>query len=105
MRLRDSFWALLHKESTTVDLVVVERIRLAMLLALDAPGVQEQMALEMCIRFAVDIGELWYLRADLQRVLSQDCTETQTLQLMQNITQLFENHYPRPRRFNPGASA
>lgn len=94
MRTRNSFWGILRREVSEEPAVVVERVRKAMLLALDQYGDLDsdlaQVRVEMCIRFATSLDELWYLRPDLQQALALHLEYTRAQAVLQDITQLFE---------------
>jgi hypothetical protein len=91
-RLRDSFFALLGKEEPETTDVVTERVRLAMLFAMDEHCTQEYVKLDVAIRFADDLTELWYLRPDLMHVLASCQGELTAQQVLRRITSLFKGH-------------
>lgn len=92
-RLRDSLWALLGQERSEAPQAVVERIRQAMLFALDAHCPQEQMQIDMAIRFAADVAELWYLRPELMAAIASCTNERVAQDALRDITALFKGHY------------
>lgn len=93
MRLRNSFWALLSRSATNpaADLVL-ERIRLAMLSALDQHCERDHTEVDRAIRRAKDITALWYARPDLMQAISS-CREQSTAQrVLRDITAMFVGH-------------
>lgn len=101
MRLRNSFWALLGKETRDVPDVVLERIRKAMLTALDLHCDSSFFSLEVTIDYAKDVGELWYLRPELMNAICSSQSETVARKVLEEITSLFEHRHPgsTPSRF------
>lgn len=101
MRLKNSFWALLGREVSEAPAVVAERIRKAMLFALDAHCGNQHHALDLRINVARDIAELWYLRPDLMQAISVSSGEVVARGVLTQITVLFEGHQPgaAPSRF------
>lgn len=101
MRLRESFWAMLGRETTDTPEAVIEAIRVSMLEALDAYCDGNHYALDMKISFATDVSELWYLRPDLMNTISSSQSESVARQALVNITSLFKGHHPSatPSRF------
>jgi hypothetical protein len=77
---------------------VVDRIRQAMLAALDqyrdsdSESNKQQDRLEFPLRFATTLEELWYLRPELRQVISRHLDDAQTQLVMQEITRLFEGY-------------
>jgi hypothetical protein len=98
MRKRNSFWGILSREVSETPEVVVDRIRQAMLAALDQYGDsesennQQQDRLEFPLRFATTLEELWYLRPELRQVIARHQDDARTEQVMQDITRLFDGH-------------
>lgn len=92
-RLRDSFFAILGKEVPEATDVVTERVRLAMLFAMDEHCTQEHVKLDEAIRFADDLTELWYLRPDLMHALASCQNELTAQQVLRRITSLFKGHF------------
>jgi hypothetical protein len=96
MRKRNSFWGILGREVSDTPEVVVDRVRQAMLVALDLYGDresnQQQDRVEFPVRFATTLEELWYLRPELQQVISRQLDDARTQQVMHQITQLFAGH-------------
>jgi hypothetical protein len=92
-RIRDSFWALLGKEVAESSEVVVERVRLAMLFAMDEHCTQDYVKLDMTIRFANDLTELWYIRPDLMHAVSSCQGELTAQNVLCRITSLFRGHF------------
>jgi hypothetical protein len=101
MRLRDSFWAMLGRETSDTPDEVIEAIRAAMLNALDTHCSNNHYALDVKISFATDVSELWYLRPDLMNSISASQSERVAHQALVYITALFKGHHPSatPSRF------
>jgi hypothetical protein len=101
MRLRNSFWALLGRETCDAPDVVLERIRTAMLAALDTHCDTSYFPLEVTIDYAKDVAELWYLRPELMNAISASHSETVARAALTEITALFEKYHPgaTPSRF------
>lgn len=96
MRLRNSFWAMLGRDTSEASALVVERIRKTMLLTLDEHGHDGQdshYALDIKINFAQDIAELWYLRPDLMNAIAATRGEVEAQQVMESVTALFKGHF------------
>lgn len=101
MRLRNSFWALLGQETYDAPDVVLQRIRCAMLTALDKHCDTRYFPLEVTIDYAKDVAELWYLRPELMNAISASHSEAVARKVLVEITGLFENYHPgaTPSRF------
>ena len=105
MRLRNSFFALLGRTGSNVPDRVKERIRLAMLNALDVHCELDHARLDAAIQHAPDVGALWYLRPDLMHAISNHRGETAAHHVMDTITDLFRGHHPAAARRLPPTSA
>lgn len=92
-RVRSSFWALLGRQVSDAPEVIIERVRLAMLAALDAHCGTDHVHIDLAIRFAVDLPELWYLRPDLMQAIASSCDENTAQQVLRGITALFQGHF------------
>lgn len=101
MRLKNSFLAWIGREVCEAPTVVTERIRKAMLFALDAHCGAQRSALDRKINQAQGIAELWYLRPDLMQIISICTGEAIAREVLTQITALFEGHHPMgtPSRF------
>ena len=101
MRLRDSLWALIGRDRTEVPELALEKIRKAMLFALDSRCEETHYALDTKICFAKDVSELWYLRPELMNVLAASCGESQARATLAEISSLFQGHVAgaTPSRF------
>ena len=101
MRLRNSFWAMLGRDVGATPDAVVERVRQAMLLAVDSHCLSSGYAVENNISRARDIASLWYLRSDLMHVIASAQGEAVATECIAAITQLFAGHQPggKPSRF------
>jgi hypothetical protein len=96
--LTDSFLAMLgHVESEDPE-VVIERVRRAILQALedhvDSLEVKEQ--LEHTVLYAIDIETLWYVRPELMSMISVSRSEYVAQQCMTHITAMFTGQNPGP---------
>ena len=92
-RLRDSFFAMLGKEVSEAPNVLIERVRLAMLFAMEEHCTQEYVKLDMAIRFANDLTELWYIRPDLMHAIASCRGELTAQNALRRITSLFKGHF------------
>jgi hypothetical protein len=101
MRLRNSFWAILGKETHDAPDAVLERIRAAMLNALDMHCDTSFFPLEVTIDYAKDVAELWYLRPELMNAICASQSESVARKVLGEITSLFERYHPgaTPSRF------
>ena len=92
-RMRNSFWALLGRPTCEAPEVVLERVRLAMLFAMDEYCTQDHVKLDMAIRFANDLTELWYIRPDLMHAIASGRGEATAQRALRRITDLFLGHF------------
>jgi hypothetical protein len=96
MRKRNSFWGILSREVSEVPEAVIERVRHAMLFALDQYGDresnQQQDRVEFPLRFATTLEELWYLRPELLQVITRNQGDARAQQVLHAITQLFAGY-------------
>jgi hypothetical protein len=93
MRLRNSFWSMLGRDTSEAPELVVERIRTAMLKALIQRRMEDHIALHMRIRFARDLDALWYLRPDLMTAMSACHGESAARVALTEITGMFRGHH------------
>jgi hypothetical protein len=92
LRITDSLLGLLNRSSNT-ETIQVERIRVAMLNAMDAYCGDAHLEIDGPLQFARDIETLWYLRPDLlQAIASSSDQHTATL-IIRDITMMFKGHY------------
>ena len=98
MRLRDSFWALLGRNTEVVPAKVLESVRLSMLMAIDEHCQSAEHHLDDRISFSKDLGSLWYLRADLSDAIANCKGEAVAREALANITKLFKGFEPSPNR-------
>ena len=92
MRIKNSFWGFLSR-TADASTVQIERIRLAMLNALDTHCNNTHTAVDGAIRFAGDIETLWYLRPDLLQAIAS-CRDQHTANgILRDITTLFKGHF------------
>ena len=103
MRFRNSFWAKLGREESEAPQVVVERIRHAMLSALDEYVMENEMGLELQLMTAGDIEGLWFLRTNVMHAIAARQGETVARDCLTQITALFVGHYPCASRSRFGA--
>ncbi len=104
MRLRNSFLAMLGRNLSQAPQAVVERVRVAMAEALAEHCSTDHEELDRRIHYAIDIAELWYLRADLMTAIATSHHETRARACMARITALFEGYQPgaaTPSRLTP----
>ena len=92
-RLRESFFSLLGKEVSEAPNVLIERVRLAMLFSMDEHCTQDFVKLDMAIRFADDLTELWYIRPDLMHAIASCRGESTAHNVLRRITNLFRGHF------------
>ncbi len=94
MRLRNSFWAMLGQQISDAPGVVVERVRQAMLLAVDEHCGEGWSDIDDRISYAQDITALWYLRSDLMNAVAAVRGEAVARDCISTITVLFQGHQP-----------
>jgi hypothetical protein len=94
MRLTQSIWALLGRDGAQAPAAVTERIRNAMLDALDRECLREHIELDARIARAKDVEALWYLRSDLLHAISSCRDESVARNALGDITQLFVGLHP-----------
>jgi hypothetical protein len=84
---------MLGRDVSETPLVVVERIRKAMLFALDAHCGYDNYSLDLKITFAKDVAGLWYLRPELMHAIATAQNQTVAEQTIADISALFEGHF------------
>jgi hypothetical protein len=94
MRLRNSFWTMLGRNVSEPPDAVVERVRQAMLFAVDTHCLASGYAMENKISYAPDINSLWYLRSDLMHAIASDQGEAIAAECVAAITTLFAGYQP-----------
>jgi hypothetical protein len=94
---------MLGREESEAPQVVVERIRHAMLFALDEYIMENELALELQLMSAGDIEGLWFLRTDVMYAIAARRGETVARDCLTQITALFVGHYPCASRSQFGA--
>jgi hypothetical protein len=102
-RIKKSFFALLGKEVSESADVVIERVRLAMLFAMDEHCTRDYVKLDKSIRFANDLTELWYIRPDLMHALASCRGELTAKTELRRITDLFKGHFSSANESRFGA--
>ena len=93
MGIRDSFWAVLGRDTTDSPVEALERVRAAMLLVVEEYGGEDHYRLDMKINFAREIAELWYLRPELMHVVAAAQGEQVAQECMAKITALFKKYH------------
>ncbi|MEO7108694.1 MAG: hypothetical protein ABIZ09_20130 [Rhodoferax sp.] len=94
MRFRNSFWALLGRNTAGAPDVVMNRVRQAMFLALDHYCDDDCSGINHRIDCAQHIDELWYLRPDLMDAIATRHQETTARDCIVQITLLFDGYQP-----------
>ncbi len=92
MGIRDSIWSVLGRDTSDATDVVLERVRNAMLMALEEFGDGTQVRLDMKISCAREISELWYLRPELMHMVASARGEETARVCVTKITALFGKH-------------
>lgn len=93
MGIRDSFWAVMGRDTSDSPDVALERVRKAMLLVVEEYGGENHYRLDMKINFAREIAELWFLRPELMQVVAAAQGEQVAKECMAGITALFKKHH------------
>jgi hypothetical protein len=91
MRFRSSFWGVFGGASNA-EALQVERIRMAMLKALDHDCVHGHASVDKSIMFAKDLETLWYLRPDLLQAIASCRDQNSANTIVRDITQMFKGH-------------
>jgi hypothetical protein len=94
MRTKNSFWGFINRPSDT-NVLQIERIRIAMLNALDVHCADAHSSLDSSIRFASDLEALWYLRPDLLSAIASCRDQGAATKVLQDISMLFRGHLPQ----------
>ena len=94
MRFRNSFWALLGRNTAGAPDVVMEGVRKAMFTALDTYCDDDRTGLNRKVDAARHIAELWYLRPDLMYAIATRHQETTARDCIAQITVLFDGYQP-----------
>lgn len=89
MGIRDSIWSVLGRDTSDATDLVLERVRSAMLMALEQYGDESQVRLDMKISCAREISELWYLRPELMHMVASAHGEEVARVCVSKITALF----------------
>jgi hypothetical protein len=84
--------ALLGREDADAPEVVVERIRRAMLNAIDQHCETHDIGVYKPIHYARDITALWYLRPHLMHAISTARNQSVATDVLHQITDLFKGH-------------
>jgi hypothetical protein len=92
MGLHKSFMAMLGRDEVDAPDVVLERIRLAMLSAIDVHCETQDIVVYKHIRFARDLSSLWYLRPHLMQAIAESRNEAVANAVLHQITDLFKGH-------------
>ena len=104
--IRSSFYALLarvhpHEPQTTVLEYSVEGIRESMLALVGDVPESAYPHIVRRIRYAVDVHALWYLRGDVMAVLAGKYGESEALERLDTLTEMFEDFLPEGLRSRP----
>lgn len=94
MRFRNSFWALLGRNTAGAPDEVMESVRKAMYAALDTYCDDDRSGINRRIDAARHIGELWYLRPDLMYAIATRHQESTARDCIAQITLLFYSYQP-----------
>jgi len=89
MGIRDSIWSVLGRDTSDAADVALERVRSAMLLALEQYGDEKHVRLDMKISSAREIAELWYLRPEIMHLVASAQGEEVARACVAKITALF----------------
>ena len=89
MGIRDSIWSVLGRDTSDATDAVLERVRSAMLMAVEEYGDETQVRLDMKISSAREISELWYLRPELMNMVASARGEVVARTCVAKITALF----------------
>lgn len=81
-----------HGNSTLID--QLEAIRYAMLSVLGDDAMTDSPALVRRIKYADDIGGLWFLRSELMAALAQMYGEHKARDVMQHLSDMFKGYVP-----------
>lgn len=104
--IRSSFYALLARvhppePQTTVLQYSVEGIRESMLALVGEASENTHPHIARRIRYAVDVHALWYLRGDVMAVLASRHGESEALERLDQLTEMFEEFLPEGLRSRP----
>lgn len=92
MGIRDSIWSVLGRDTSDAADVALERVRSAMLLALEQYGDEKHVRLDMKVSSAREIAELWYLRPEIMHLVASAHGEEVARVCVAKITALFGKH-------------
>ena len=92
MSIRNSIFGFFNRSSDT-DSLQIERIRFAMLNALDEHCVVQHESVDRSILFAKDMEALWYLRPDLLHAISSCRHQSSATAVIGDITRMFKGHF------------
>jgi hypothetical protein len=92
MGLHNSLMAMLGREQEDAQDVVLERIRLAMLSAIDVHCETREIVVYKHIRYARDLSSLWYFRPHLMQAIAVSRSEAVANAVLHQITDLFKGH-------------
>ena len=105
MRFRNSFWALLSRNTFGAPDAVMESVRKAMFRALDKYCDYDRTGINRRIDDARHIAGRWYLRPDLRNAIATRHQETTARDCIAQITVLFAGYQPgasnNPSQFSP----
>jgi hypothetical protein len=92
MVVAKSLWSRLGQGDIEAPDQVVERIRAAMLGAIEVHCETQDVAVYMPIRYARDISSLWFLRPHLMQAIASSRNEAIAVEVLHQITDLFKGH-------------
>lgn len=87
--------------ATEVEEISLEDIRDAMLALLAGSEDERVRGLTRRIRYASDIQALWFLRGDLMAVLAAGHGETAAREMVEAVSEMFQDLLPRGLRSRP----
>jgi hypothetical protein len=91
MSIRNSILKFFRRSD--VDALLIERIRSAMLNALDQHCVETHDSVGRSIKCANDIEALWYLRSDLFHAIASCRHQSSAMAIVSEITIMFKGHF------------
>jgi hypothetical protein len=94
MGLRNSLWIMIGRNFSDRPEVPVKNIRAVMLAALDHKCCGDHAQLAQKIVLRQDIGNLWYLRYELMRAISECGHTSVDPEILTKITTVFQGHHP-----------
>ncbi len=96
-----SLFGSLSSRSAPVQESSIDSIREAMLEALEASGASRYPVIELRVRYASDILDLWYLRGDMMAALAALEGEVSARNKLEPISEMFRGHLPSSMNSRP----